>query len=247
MKNLVSVIIPFYKNFEIFQICIKSVIEQTYKKIEIIIIYDGNESSIKKSLKDIQKKNKKIKLIFNHKRIGAGLSRNKGIKKSKGQFLAFIDSDDVWKKNKIEKQINFMKKNKFNLTHTSYNIINFFGKKIGNRAAENLDYNKLIRSCDIGLSTVIINKSVLKPDILFPNLTTKEDYVFWLKLSRNGSSFFGLKKNLTDWRDTPKSLSKSVFQKLFDAFSVYYLYEKKTIIESLFRILILSLNYLKKK
>ena len=69
---------------------------------------------------------------------------------------------------------------------------------------------------------------------------------FWLKLSRNGSSFFGLKKNLTDWRDTPKSLSKLFFQKLFDAFSVYYFYEKKTIIESLFRVLILSLNYLKK-
>ena len=87
MKNLVSVIIPFYKNFEIFKICIKSVTEQTYKKIEIIIIYDGNESSIKKSLKDIQEKNKKIKLIFNRKRIGAGLSRNKGIKKSKGQLV----------------------------------------------------------------------------------------------------------------------------------------------------------------
>ena len=247
MKNLVSIIIPFYKNFELFQICIRSVIKQTYKKIEIIIIYDGNESSIKKSLKDIQKKNKKIKLIFNHKRIGAGLSRNKGIKKSKGQFLAFIDSDDVWKKNKIEKQINFMKKNKFNLTHTSYNIIDFYGKKIGNRVAKKLDYKKLISSCDIGLSTVIINRSALKSNILFPNLTTKEDYVFWLKLIKNGNSFFALKKNLTDWRDTPKSLSKSVFQKVFDAFSVYYLYEKKTIIESLFRVLILSLNYLKKK
>ena len=247
MKNLVSIVIPFYKNFELFQICIKSVMQQTYKKVEVIIIYDGNEFSIKSSLKNIQKKNKKIKLIFNHKRLGAGLSRNKGIKKSKGEFLAFIDSDDVWKKNKIEKQINFMKKNKFNLTHTSYNIINFSGKKIGNRAAENLDYNKLIRSCDIGLSTVIINKSVLKSNILFPNLTTKEDYVFWLKLVKNGNSFFGLKKNLTDWRDTPKSLSKSVFQKIFDSFSVYYFYEKKTVIESLFRVLILSLNYLKKK
>jgi len=247
MKNLVSVIIPFYKNFELFQICIQSVIDQTYKKIEIIIIYDGNDSSIKNSLKNIQKKNKKVKLIFNSKRLGAGLSRNKGIKKSKGEFIAFVDSDDVWKKNKIKKQINFMKKNKFDLTHTSYNIINFSGKKIGIRSAENLDYNKLIRSCDIGLSTVIINKSVLKSNILFPNLTTKEDYVFWLKLVKNGNSFFGFKKNLTDWRDNQNHCQNQFFKKYLMHFQSIIFMKKKTIIDSLFRVLILSLNYLKKK
>ena len=73
----------------------------------------------------------------------------------------------------------------------------FYGKKIGNRVAQKLDYKQLISSCDIGLSTVIIKKSVLKPNTLFPNLTTKEDYVFWLMLAKDGLKMHGLNQTLT--------------------------------------------------
>ena len=77
---------------------------------------------------------------------------------SRGEYIAFIDADDLWKPSKLEKQIKFMKKKDINISHTSYSIIDEFNKKISFRKANNIDFDNLLKSCDIGLSTVIIKK-----------------------------------------------------------------------------------------
>ena len=199
-------------------------------------------------LKKINKKSKKIKIIFNKKNLGAGLSRNKGIKFSKGKYVAFLDSDDVWKKNKLSLQIHFMKKNNYLATHTSYNIVNFKKNLKSIRYARDLDYSKLLKSCDIGLSTVVLSKKILhklkKP---FPPLKTKEDYVLWLKITKNGSIFYGINKILANWTDNPRSLSKSTYQKLKDAIKVYNKYQGMNFLNALYCTFVLSLNYLIKK
>ena len=141
---------------------------------------------------------KKVKIFVNKKNIGAGLSRNIGIKISRGQYIAFIDADDVWKPSKLEKQIKFMKNKDINISHTSYSIIDEFNNKISVRKAKNLVFDNLLKSCDIGLSTVIIKK-ILKKNF-FANLKTKEDYVLWLKLSQKGHKFYALNNELTLWR-----------------------------------------------
>ena len=81
----------------------------------------------------------------------------------------------------------------------------------------------------------------------FPNIKTKEDYVLWLKITKKGTIFYSIKKTLTKWTNKPSSLSKPVFQKLKDAFLVYYKYEGFNFFKSLIRVLVLSLNFLKKK
>ena len=110
-KKLVSIIIPYFKKKKYFLKTISSIKSQTYKKFEIIVIYDDIDKS---DLNFIQKLSvtKKFKLIINKKNLGAGLSRNIGIKKSKGFYLAFLDSDDLWTRNKLEYQIKFMEKKK---------------------------------------------------------------------------------------------------------------------------------------
>ena len=113
MTSKISVIIPCYKNFIFFERCISSVINQTYKNIEIIIIFDDGNKKDLKTLKSILKKKKKIKLIINSKNMGAGLSRNKAAKLAKGKYIAFLDSDDVWTRNKLKHQLAFMKKEKY--------------------------------------------------------------------------------------------------------------------------------------
>ena len=87
-----------------------SVISQTHKKLEIIIIYDDHDKTDLQYIKKLRKKDDRIKVIVNKEPLGAGLSRNLGIKKSKGEFIGFIDSDDLWKPNKIKYQLNFMKR-----------------------------------------------------------------------------------------------------------------------------------------
>jgi len=159
--NLVSIIIPVY-NITFFREAFISAYNQSYKKKEIIIIYDNNKKKDLEIINKIIYKKKNTKLINNKKNIGAGFSRNIGIKYAKGSFLAFLDSDDRWSKDKLKIQIKFMKDEKLNFTHTSYNIIDEKNKLIGNQIANKiLTYNNLLNSCDIGLSTVVIKKKIL--------------------------------------------------------------------------------------
>ena len=150
--DLVSVIIPYYKKKKFIVKSVESVINQTYKNIEIIIIYD-NESNIELDyIKNLENKDFRIKLIINKKNIGAGESRNKGIKFSKGKYIAFLDADDIWVKNKIEKQLFFMQKDNLTVSHSSYKIVDEDDNLIGKRKARDF-YNikDIIKSCDIGL------------------------------------------------------------------------------------------------
>ena len=158
--DLISVIIPYHKK-KYIQKTLKSVINQSYKKIEIIIIYDDNDRTDLSFVRSLIKKDKRLKLLINKNNLGAGKSRNKGIKKAKGKYVSFIDADDLWKKDKLKIQIDYMKKNKVTFLHSSYEIIDFSGKILGSRRAKNYDnFYNLVKSCDIGLSTVTIKRKI---------------------------------------------------------------------------------------
>ena len=244
-KPLISIVIPFYKKFEYIDQTFKTIFNQTYKNFEILIIYDDENLNDYIKLKNTYKKNKRIKIIKNSKNKGAGVSRNIGIKASKGKYIAFIDADDLWLKSKLKYQLNLMERNKYNFSHTSYFIINKNNFNLGKRTAvKKLSYKKLLNSCDIGLSTVMIKKSFLK-NLNFPPLKTKEDYVLWLNLSKK-EDLIGINKYLTKWRKTDESLSSNTFQKLLDGFRVYYQYMDFGLFKSFYSLFILSLNYLKK-
>ena len=247
--DLVSVIIPYYKKRNFVKETIVSVINQSYDNLEILIIYDDTNLNDLEFLQEISKLDNRIKIINNNKRLGAGLSRNKGIEQSNGKYIAFIDADDTWAPDKLKDQISFMKKNNYQISHTSYFIINEKKKIIGQRKARDLlSINEVLKSCDIGLSTVIIEKKVIiKTNTKFPKLVTKEDFVFWLMLLKKNYKFYAYDSNLTNWTDSKNSLSSSTIQKLFDGFKVYNNYMNFNIIKSLYYLICLSLNYLKKK
>ena len=157
----VSVILTYYKKRNFFKESFISVKNQSYKNIEIIVIFDDNNHDEFKFVQSIINNNKKTILIKNKKNKGVSYSRNLGINKSSGNYIAFIDADDVWLKNKLSKQINFMKKNSLDFSCTSYSVINESGKKNYNVSAQKyISYQDLLRVCNIGLSTVIISKKI---------------------------------------------------------------------------------------
>ena len=243
--RLVSIIIPYYKKKNYIEQTLKSILNQKYKNFEILIVYDDSDKNELLFLKTLKKNDNRIKLVINNKNIGAGMSRNKAIKLSRGKYLAFIDSDDLWHPNKLKIQLSYMIKNKILISHTSYNIIDKNNSKIGYREARRIEYKDLIKSCDIGLSTVVIKKTLLR-NRYFAKLKTKEDYVLWLKLAKKNFVFYPIKKPLTSWRSLKDSLSSSTIQKLFDGYFVYRTFLKKSVLESLFSLLILSINFLRK-
>ena len=172
--------------------------------------------------------------------MGPGLSRNKGILHSRGTYIAFCDADDIWKKNKLNLQIKFMKKYNLNFSHTNYFVIDKKEKIIGKfKVKSKIGYQDLLKSCDIGLSTVIVKKNLLRKN-LFCNLQTKEDFYLWLQILKKEKKIFSFNKYLSCWRYLENSLSSSVSQRLLDAFRLYNTYEKNNFFISFYYVLRLS-------
>ena len=247
--SLVSIIIPYYKKEFFIEETIKSILIQSYQNFEILIIDDEINLAASKVLEKISSLDSRIKIITNEKNLGAGESRNVGINFSKGDYIAFCDSDDLWKEQKLEIQLSFMKKNELNFSFTSYEVIDENKNFIKTRNADDIvDFIKLRNSCDIGLSTVLMKRNIFdNREYRFARIKTKEDYVLWLILAKNNIKLRGLKNILTSWRKNKNSLSSSIYQKLKDGYKVYRVYLGYGTLRSLFYLTILSINYILKK
>ena len=239
---------PYFKKRYFLKDSINSILKQTYQNFEILLIDDEVSEESLNFLEEIRHYDARIHLIKNEYNMGAGETRNKGINISKGQYIAFCDCDDLWKNNKLELQLKFMKKFDLDFSHTSYEIIDENKKILGYRnAKKDSNYIKLINSCDIGLSTVMVNRVVFNNnEHRFAKIKTKEDYVLWLTLAKHGVKILGINNILTSWRKTKSSLSSSTFQKLQDGYKVYRIYLKYSILRSLFCLIRLSINYILK-
>ena len=242
-----SIILPYYKKKKFIKETLNSIINQSFKKKELIIIYDQTNLDDLDYIKKILQKKIKYKIIINKKNLGVGESRNIGIKKSKSKYIAFCDADDVWHKKKTEIQLKIMEDKKIKFSHLNYNLINSKNKVIGKMSVKKyLRYDDLIKSCDIALSSVIIKRSLLGKSLKFGRTKTKEDYLLWLKISKI-TKIYGINKSLLSWRKTDNSLSSNTLQKIYDAYIVYNKIEKKNFFITSFFVLRLSTFYLFKK
>ena len=160
-KKEVSIILPNFNSSNYILDTIKSIKNQSYKKWKLIIVDDCSDKKTLDVLKKI--KNKKIKIYYFKKNIGAGYCRNYAIKKSKSEFLAFIDSDDLWEKNKLKAQINFMIKNKYNFTYTYYHTINENNNFLNPVLTPKIfSFESFVKNTSIATSTMIIRRDLVK-------------------------------------------------------------------------------------
>lgn len=243
-KPLVSIVITYFNKKDFIGKTLKSIFNQTYKNYELIFVYDDTNKKDLLLIKRLLQKFKRKKLIVNNYNLGVAKSRNTALKYCSGEYVAFIDSDDIWKKIKLSKQINYMIKNSLEFCFTSYGIISEKNEILGKRNVYlDGEYTKIYKSNYIGLSTVIFNRKIIKI-FKFPYLKTQEDFALWLLLLRKGYRLTHLKMTLTNWRITNKSLSSNIYQKLKDAFKLYYVYENKNFIFSIYSVLVLSYNKL---
>ena len=245
----VSIIMPYYKKSNYVVETVNSILNQTFKEFEIIIVDDELSDNSTKVLNRIKQLDKRINIFKNKKNLGAGQSRNNAINLCNGEFIAFCDCDDLWKSNKLETQLKIMHKLNLEFSHTSYEIIDKKNSKIGYRdAKENLSFLQLQKSCDIGLSTVILKKNLFdNKKFRFGETKTKEDYILWLLLAKNDIIIFGIKDCLVSWRKSKDSLSSSTFQKIYDGYKVYKVYLQYSRLKSFYFLFRLSLNFILKK
>lgn len=182
-EKLVSIIMPNYNSEKYLSFTLDSLIEQTYRNWELIFIDDCSSDKSLEIIERYQKNDKRIKIKRLKKKMGAAIARNIGIKESKGKYVAFLDSDDLWVKNKLEKQIEFMQKKEVDFSYSEYMLMDEDGKKIKKIAKiiKKLSYSKMLYHCFTGCLTVIYDQEkigkVEGPDILKSN-----DYALFLQV-----------------------------------------------------------------
>ena len=241
-KNQIDIILPNYNSSKFLKQTLNSIIMQTYKNWKLIIIDDCSDDKTKNILKKYLK-DKRIKIFWLKKNNGAGFCRNYGIKKSKSPYVAFIDSDDIWKKNKLEKQIIFMKKNNYSFSYTNYET--FGDKKKIIVPPLKFDYESFINNTSIGTSTMMIKRKELR-NIKFTNSKICEDYYFKCKLLKRVKFAFCLNKFLTRYRIRHNSMQSSNIKNIFWIWKINRDFNKLSIINNLTSIINISINSIKK-
>ena len=190
MNNLVSIITPCYNSENFISETINSVLNQTYKNWEMIIVDDVSTDRSVDIISTFCKQDARIQLHQLLDNSGAAIARNKAIELAQGTFIAFLDSDDLWLPKKLEYQLDFMLKNKYLLSYTSYEIINEDGNltnKIIN-CKDKLDYKRMLYSNEIGCLTAMYNRDILGK-IFMPEIRKRQDYGLWLKILKSEMYF----------------------------------------------------------
>ena len=241
-KNYIDIVLPNYNSSKFLKQTLKSILAQTYKNWRLIIIDDCSDYKTIDILKNYTK-DKRVKIFWQKKNRGAGFCRNFAIKKSKSPYIAFIDSDDIWKKNKLENQINFMTKNNYLFTYTYYETFGERKKFISPPLKFN--FSSFIHNTSIATSTMMIKRSEIK-NIKFTNTKICEDYFFKCKLLKKVNYAFCLNKFLTKYRVRKDSLQSNVIRNFFWIWKINKDYNKLNLLENFFSLLHISINSIKK-
>jgi teichuronic acid biosynthesis glycosyltransferase TuaG len=246
-KFSVDIILPVYNSENFILKTIDSILSQKFENWRLMIVDDDSSDNtyniIKNNYLSLIKK-KKIFLRKNSKNKGQGFSRNLLLKKANAKYIAFIDSDDIWKKNKLYQQINFMKNNKYDFTFTDYKILKENKEIKIIRAPDFISYNNFVSNTCIATSTIILKRKAIGK-LRFPNIRLCEDYVFKCTLLKKFSAFNLCKAN-TYYRIRKNSLQSYRLRVLFAVWKINRDFNNMNLFQNLLSVFFISLNSLKK-
>lgn len=237
----VSIIVPAYNSELYIEDCINSVLSQTYDNWEMIIVNDCSTDNTGQIIETYCLKDNRIKLYNQSENKGVTEARNKAIKLSKGRFVAFLDSDDLWKSTKLEEQINFMVNNNYAFTFTAYEILKDKEEYEGRifSVPNSINYYGYLKDTIIGNLTVILDQQ------LIGKVTVEdgplEDVRTWMKYLNQGYLAYGLNKNLATYRVSKHSVSGNKIQNAYRYFRILRDTQNLSISKSLY----FHSNYLK--
>ena len=233
-EELISIIIPVYNAEKYILETIKTIKNQTYKNWEAIFVDDCSED---KSIEIIKKQlSTNIKLLTLKKHSGTAIARNEGIKIANGKYLAFLDADDLWDKEKLEKQILFMKENNYAFTYTAFKYVNENNTKQSRKinVQKKLDYKEALKNTRIlSISVMIDLDKIPKKDCYMVNVMN-EDIATWWKLLKKGNIAYGLKEPLVFYRRYKNSKTSSKIKNATYRWELYRKVEKLSLLKSIY-------------
>ena len=247
--DLISIIMPVYNCGKYLKQTIESVKKQTYTNWELIIVDDASaDNSLKIIQENIQDCIQKVKIIQQTENQGVAIARNTGLEQAQGNYIAFLDSDDIWKENKLEQQLEFMQKNGYGFTYTSYTYLRENGLKDVKNIPEKLNYKQALKNTAILTSTVMIDTRKISKELLkMPNVRKGQDTATWWQILKQGNIAYGLNKKLTVYRRRSDSLSFKKTSALKRTWNLYRNVEKLSVIKSSYYFLGYVGNAVKKR
>lgn len=232
--NMVSVIIPVFNSEKYLTDTINSLLAQTYQNWEAIIVEDCSTDNSYIILENFQKLDNRIRVFRLDKNSGAAIARNFAIEKAVGRFIAFLDSDDIWLNDKLEKQVYFMLQNDIHFSCTEYRKINEEGIDLGLVVVPKLksNYYDVLKNSP-GNSTVMYDTDYLEKCYI-PDIRKRNDYVMWLKMIKSAKIIYGMHEILTKHRVRDNSLSKNKWDLVSYQWYVYRKIEKLSLLKSIY-------------
>ncbi|MEW4922393.1 glycosyltransferase family 2 protein [Algibacter sp. 2305UL17-15] len=212
----VSIITATYNSGCFIAETIQSVLNQSHTNWELLIIDDASTDNTFQIVNAFSKANSKIKVFQNTVNEGAAITRNKGVKAAEGDYIAFLDADDLWKPNKLEKQLDFMMKHNCDVSFSSYDLMDEEGKPLNKtvKALPKLSYRKFLKCNYIGNLTGMYNAKHLGK-IYAPNLRKRQDWLLWLNAVKKSSTpALGMDDALAVYRVRKNSISSNKFNLL---------------------------------
>ncbi|MDT3608581.1 glycosyltransferase family 2 protein [Cronobacter sakazakii] len=231
-SDLVSVIMPSFNSSATIEESISSVQRQTYKNWELLITDDCSTDDTVNIIKRYAANDPRIKFFTNETNLGAGVSRNNSIAESNGRYIAFLDSDDIWVEDKLQRQIRFMQDNNIAFCYANYQKISATGEK-GKIivAPSKVNYHELLKSNVIGCLTAIYDSSVLGK-VFMPEIRKGQDMALWLKILQKIDYAWCVNETLAYYREGHESLSSNKFKILSARWGFYRRYLNFNFIKS---------------
>lgn len=224
MQDKVTIVTPSWNSGKYIKETIVSVQAQTYQNWEMIIVDDCSTDNTVDIVKEISEKDPRVRILVQDINGGAAKARNRSMQAGTGRFVAYLDADDIWKPEKLEKQVFFMKSKNCGFTCTSYEVIDDNGKpkKKYIHMLPKVDYkefltNNLLQTVGIMVDTQKIDKKYL----IMPDIRRRQDAATWLQILRAGHECYGLDEILAEYRRTENSLSSNKLKAVKGIWSLY--------------------------
>ncbi len=221
-KDLISIIIPVYNSEKYIEETIQCILNQTYQNWELIFVDDSSKDRSVLLIKNYQ--DKRMHLYQNKENMGPAYTRNQGIVKARGRYLAYMDADDLWDKNKLEKQLLFMKEKGCAFSFTGYEFAGEDGMRNGKvvHVPASVDYKYALKHTIISTITVMFDREQIPDDILYMPLNARgEDTATWWKILRHGYLAYGIDEPLSVYRRHGGSRSANKLDAVYGTWKMY--------------------------
>ncbi len=245
--GLVSVIMPIYNAEKYLVQTLDSIFSQNYKNIEIVLVDDCSKDRSTEIILEQIKTHPEIVYYIQEKNMGAGAARNKALELAKGQYVAFLDSDDIWMPNKISRQVALMETKKTPFSYTAIEMMDEHGETIKKKRniKETCNYKYLLHNTIIATSSVVIDRSVLG-DFRMPLRRGGQDYATWLLLLRGGTVAHGINEALVRYRVASGSLSSNKLKSVKQVWEIQTQDERISKLSASFNVMCFCCNAIKK-